>query len=354
METILVTGGAGFVGSSLALLIKRGRANSRVIALDNLKRRGSELNLARLRSGGVEFRHGDIRNVEDLESAGDFSLMVECSAEPSVLAGYGESPAYLINSNLVGSLNCLEAVRRRGAGIIFLSTSRVYPMAPIAGLPLREEATRFSIADNPDLPGVGPEGLAEDFPLSGSRSLYGATKLASELMIQEYAHAYGIPAVIDRCGVLTGPWQMGKVDQGVVVLWAARHLWGGALSYIGYGGTGKQVRDILDVGDLHELIEIQMGSLGKYRGDVFNVGGGPGISVSLLELTELCREATGRSIPIGNVSETRNADIPWYITDNSKVAAETRWRPRTRPGEIIQSVVRWLVDHEESLKPILG
>jgi CDP-paratose 2-epimerase len=354
METVLVTGGAGFVGSNLALRLKERRPASRVVALDNLKRRGSELNLPRLREGGVEFRHGDIRNAEDLEAAGEFSLMIECSAEPSVLAGYGESPAYLINSNLMGSLNCLEAVRRRGAGLVFLSTSRVYPMVALNALDYREGTTRFELKDGQKLPGAGPAGISETFPLDGTRSLYGATKLASELMIQEYAHAYGIPAVIDRCGVLTGPWQMGKVDQGVVVLWAARHLWGGSLSYIGYGGAGRQVRDILSVDDLYGLVEIQIGNLARYRGDVFNVGGGPEVSVSLRELTDLCREATGRDLPIGAVPENRNADIPYYITDNAKVRAETGWKPSTSPREIIGAVVRWLTEHERSLKPILS
>lgn len=111
-ETVLITSGAGFVGSSLALLFKREHPKSRVIAFDNLRRRGSELNLIRLKQAGVEFVHGDIRNPEDLESVGGISLLVDCAAEPSVLAGYGGSPNYVIRTNLDGAVNCLEHARR--------------------------------------------------------------------------------------------------------------------------------------------------------------------------------------------------------------------------------------------------
>lgn len=131
---ILVTGGAGFVGSHLAIKFKKDHPKSRVLALDNLKRRGSELNIPRLKVAGVDFIHGDIRNKEDLEVVGPFDLLSECSAEPSVLAGYNESPAYVINTNLVGTINCLEMTRKSKADIIFLSTSRVYPIKTISNL----------------------------------------------------------------------------------------------------------------------------------------------------------------------------------------------------------------------------
>src|SRR5215831_15778070 len=114
---ILITGGAGFVGSHLALFFKRDMSQSTVIALDNLKRRGSELALGRLASGGVEFRHGDIRNREDLADAGKVNLLVECSAEPSVQAGLASGDRYLINTNLVGTINCLDHAREHGAAV---------------------------------------------------------------------------------------------------------------------------------------------------------------------------------------------------------------------------------------------
>ena len=142
---ILVTGGAGFVGSSLALLLKRDRSDVAVCAFDNLKRRGSELAVARLREHGVEFIHGDVRSPEDLADAGAFDLLLECSAEPSVHAGYQGSPAYVLQTNLVGTINCLEAARRHGSDVIFLSTSRVYPIAGLRALPLERRGQRLDI-----------------------------------------------------------------------------------------------------------------------------------------------------------------------------------------------------------------
>lgn len=350
---IVVTGGAGFVGSNLALMVKRDQPGTEVVAFDNLRRRGSELALERLRAGGVRFAHGDVRNPEDLGELGAFDLLLECSAEPSVHAGYGGSPAYVINTNLVGTVNCLEAARRHGADVVFLSTSRVYPIAPLRRLPLERGAMRLVLPDGAGGPGWSAAGISTDFPMPGSRSLYGATKLASELMIEEYGAMYGVRAVINRCGVLTGPWQMGKVDQGVVVLWAARHLFGGGLSYSGFGGEGLQVRDMLHVADLYDLLAVQVAGMDRFRGRVFNVGGGPEVSVSLAELTALCAERAGRSIPIAASPETRDADIPWYVTDNADVTDATGWRPRRSAAVILDELFDWLNTHRRVLEPIL-
>src|ERR1700748_2870467 len=101
---ILVTGGAGFVGSSLAVLLKRDWPKAEIVALDNLNRRGSELVLGPLREAGVAFVHGDVRLPYDLDNAGAFDVMIECSAEPSVQAGYDGAPSYLIDSNLGGAV----------------------------------------------------------------------------------------------------------------------------------------------------------------------------------------------------------------------------------------------------------
>lgn len=353
METILVTGGAGFVGSSLALLLKADNPGSRVVSLDNLKRRGSELNLPRLKSAGVEFLHGDIRVPSDLDAVGPFDLMVECSAEPSALAGFDGSTDYLLATNLTGTVHCLEACRRHKAALVFLSTSRVYPWQPIRALRFTEAQTRLHLAPGQDTPGVSPAGLTEEFSLTGPRTLYGATKLASELLITEYSDMYGIPAVVNRCAVLAGPWQMGKVDQGFMVLWAASHVFGRKLAYLGFGGQGKQVRDVLHVRDLYELLRLQLGSLPAHSGKVYNVGGGPELSLSLLELTSMVQEATGQEIAIGSNAETRSGDIPWYVTDSSAVMAATGWRPRTSPRRIVEEIVEWLRDNHANLKYIL-
>jgi len=349
----LITGGAGFVGSSLGLRLKRRYPASKVTCLDNLKRRGSELNLPRLKQYGVEFIHGDIRNKEDFAGIGPVDSIIDCSAEPSVLVGYDSSPDYLINTNLLGTVNCLEFARACEASFIMLSTSRVYPFGTINELNFSEGETRFELEDDQMIPGSSSSGFTEDFPLTGARSLYGTTKLASELLILEYADMYGLDVVINRCGVLTGPWQFGKIDQGFAVLWAAKHFWKQKLSYIGFGGEGKQVRDILHVDDLFRLIDIQLNTFGKLTGSVFNVGGGREVSVSLKELTQLCQKYTGNNITINGVSENRPADIRIYLTDNSKVTESTGWRPEITVEQIIEDIVAWIKDNKNQLEGIL-
>ena len=354
MKTYLITGGAGFVGSNLAIRLKQNHQNIRVIALDNLRRRGSELNIARLKAHGVKFVHGDVRVKEDLDVTDRIDCIIECSAEPSVLAGYVSSPEYVVSTNLVGMLNCLELARQHGSDFIFLSTSRVYPFQTINNLKFAETTTRYELLDQQCVPGVSSAGLTERFPLDGNRSLYGATKLASELIMQEYLEMYELRGVVNRCGVLAGPWQMGKVDQGVIVLWIARHVFGVPLNYIGFGGSGKQVRDILHIDDLYRLIDVQINCLDALSGEVFNVGGGREISVSLQELTTLCEEVTGNRIDISRVPDTRPADIRVYLSDCRRVCEQTGWVPSIRPVDIITEIARWIYDHRVQLEPILA
>jgi CDP-paratose 2-epimerase len=353
-ERILVTGGAGFVGSSLALAFKRNQSEATVVVLDNLKRRGSELALERLRAGGVEFAHGDVRVSDDLAAIGPVDLLIEASAEPSVHAGYDGNSNYLIHSNLLGAVNCLEYARRHGAALVFLSSSRVYPIAPLRALPLERGATRFVLRADADVPGVNVAGISERFPLLGNRSLYGATKLAAELLIEEYKAMYGVRALVNRCGVISGPWQMGKVDQGFIVLWMARHLFGGSLTYMGFGGEGFQVRDVLHVDDLYDLLAKQLDDLDRHSGQtVYNVGGGMENSVSLRELTQFCQELSGKRIEIGRIAETRDADIPFYVSDCTAVHKATDWKPQRKLSVVLENVWQWLVDHRGQLEPIL-
>ena len=350
---ILITGGAGFAGSGIALYLRERYPSYRIVALDNLKRRGSELNLPRLSKAGIEFQHGDIRNREDLHFSNRFDMIIDASAEPSVLAGITSPIEQVVNNNLIGTLNCLELAKSHGAAFIFLSTSRVYPIGALESASFKEEETRFSWTDEQILPGISSKGINEQFTLQGSRSFYGATKLASELLIQEYNALASMKTVINRCGVLTGPWQMGKVDQGVVVLWVARHIYGGQLSYNGYGGTGKQVRDILHIHDLCRLIDWQIHHLEEINGEVFNVGGGQSGSVSLCELTRLCQSVTSREITIHPQAENRVADIRLYITDNSYVTNRTGWAPTISLSVIIQETAQWINSHKNELFSIL-
>lgn len=353
-KRIAVTGGAGFVGSNLACMIARDREGCSVVALDNLKRRGSELTLGRLAQAGVEFRHGDIRIASDIAALGPVDCLIECSAEPSVLAGQDGDPAYLLDTNLTGALNCLEHLRRTGGEMIFLSSSRVYSIPALEALPLELQGERLDIAPGASGSGWSQAGIAETFSTQGPRSLYGATKLAAEQFIEEYRAAYGLRATVYRCGVLAGPWQMGKVDQGVITLWLARHLYGGTLAYIGHGGDGRQVRDLLHVADLYDLIAPRLDGIGEEDGQVCNVGGGPSMSVSLSELTNLCEMVTGNTLQIDAVPETRPNDIGYYVTDNAKIERRTGWRPKRDLEETLGDIHRWLVEHRTLLEPLLG
>jgi CDP-paratose 2-epimerase len=349
---LLVTGGAGFVGASVAVhLAARGWE---VVALDNLRRRGSELNLPRLGAAGVTFLHGDVREPGDLAAAGPFDALVECSAEPSVLAGVAGGLDYLVRSNLVGAYNCLEHCRTHDAQMVFLSTSRVYPHTRLTALALEETATRYVPAAAQEQPGVGPAGVSETFPLDGPRTFYGATKLAAELLVAEYAHVFELRTVVNRFGVIAGPWQMGKVDQGIVTFWLAAHRFGRPLGYIGFGGSGKQVRDLLHVDDAAELIARELADPERFAGAVVNAGGGAAGSVSLLELTALCRETTGRETVVTASEETRAGDVPWYISDCGRLEAICGWRPSRTPAQIVADVDTWLAGHEAELRRVLA
>jgi CDP-paratose 2-epimerase len=353
-KSILITGGCGFVGSNLAIAFKQANPGYHIIALDNLKRRGSELNIARLRDMGIQFIHGDIRNLEDFDEVGVIDVLIDAAAEPSVVSGMDSTPDYLINTNLVGTVNCLKFALKNNALFVLLSTSRVYPIGLLNEIPLIETATRFSIDSKQNkITGVSGDGVTELFPLNGARSFYGTTKLAAELIVEEYAAFYGLKTIVNRCGVLTGAWQMGKVDQGVVVLWMAKHFWKKELGYFGFGGEGKQVRDMLHVHDLYCLLEIQLANPSVYAGKPWNVGGGEKVSVSLQELTNICEKITGNTIPIKSVKENRVADIPWYITDASEVKKVSGWEPKYSVEMIMQDVFDWIKENERMLKPIL-
>jgi CDP-paratose 2-epimerase len=352
---ILITGGAGFVGAGLARAFKRDNPGASVVAFDNLKRRGSELNLPLLKQHGIDFVHGDIRNTADLEDLdGNFDLLIEASAEPSVLAGLNGSPRYVLQTNLAGTLNCLEFARQRAPRVIFLSTSRVYSIEPLRALKLRETAQRFELEAAQDLPGASSNGIAENFATDRARSIYGASKLASELIVQEYAHAYKMQAVINRCGVIAGPGQFGKVDQGVFTFWVANHFFKKPLAYTGFGGSGKQVRDVLHPRDLYALLKTQNAVLDKCSGEIFNIGGGREISASLAEMTALCREITGNSVPVASHADSSAVDIPLYLSDCTKAARAFGWKPSLSARDIVLETASWLKENAAQLAAVFG
>jgi CDP-paratose 2-epimerase len=352
---ILITGGCGFVGSNLAVLFKQHYSDIEVFCLDNLSRRGSEINLQKVLSVGGQFVHGDVRVKTDFDRIPKVDIVIDAAAEPSVLAGKvpGELEN-LIDTNLNGTINTLYFAKKHQSAIIFLSTSRVYPYDTLAKANLIKSPKRFNLSNDQALVGLSELGVAENYPLEGLRSLYGATKLASEYFIQEFANNFGMPAIINRCGVLSGPYQMGKIDQGVIVLWMAKHFWKGKLGYIGYGGLGQQARDVLHVRDLFRLLLWQIENITLQKGQIFNVGGGIANSISLAELTELCSQITGNIIEISSSTDIRPGDLPIYITDNSKINTFSGWSPEISIEQILGEIKNWFIEDEDLLKKILA
>jgi CDP-paratose 2-epimerase len=224
----------------------------------------------------------------------------------------------------------------------------------LRALPLTEAPTRFELDDDAAAPGVTAQGVSEGLSLDGHRTLYGATKLAAEILIQEYVATFGLRAVVNRCGVVAGPWQMGKVDQGVVSYWMLAHMFRRPLTYIGFGGSGKQVRDLLHVDDLLALVDTQLSDPAPWSGVVANVGGGLACSASLLELTGLCAEITGNVVDVSATPEDRPGDIPWYVTDSTRLNGLTSWRPSSTLRGILTDVHEWIRDNERALGPALA
>ena len=353
-ETMLITGGAGFIGSNLAVSFKQKYSELRVIVLDNLKRRGSELNIKRLKESRIEFIHGDTRNQEVLELEDKIDLLLECSAEPSVLSGYGESPASIISTNLVGTINCFELARKNNADVMFLSTSRVYPYNVINNIKTIEADTRFEWAEVQDIKiaGWSKYGIDEDFINRGSKSMYGATKLCSEMILQECISMYGMKGVINRCGAIAGPWQFGKADQGVFTFWMLAHYFKKQLKYIGFGGKGKQVRDLLHIDDLFVLLDLQIRNIDNLNGSIYNVGGGE-INLSLFETTQLCESITGNRITIKSEPTARHADLIIYKSNNQRISSILNWKPERNAERILNDIYLWIRDNEKSLTTLI-
>jgi CDP-paratose 2-epimerase len=355
-NNIIITGGCGFVGSSIALYLRKTKPDSTITAIDNLSRKGSELNVERLTKAGITVTKADVRKAETFASL-SADLIIDCAAEPSVLAGTSESnPAlYALETNILGTVHCLELARTTGADFLFLSTSRVYPLNELNSIATVETQTRFDLLDTQPFSGVSGRGINESFPLGEERTLYGTTKLSSEMITREYGLLYGVKYIINRCGVIAGPWQFGKVDQGIATLWMARHYFNNApLSYIGFGGEGKQVRDFIHCDDLCEALDYQFNHFDTLSGTTFNIGGGVDRSVSLLELTALCQKISGNSITINKIPETRWGDVKLYISDATKFEEMSGWKPKRNVENILKDIHTWLNVHEKAVGPLFN
>lgn len=337
---VLITGACGFVGGAIARRLRESVADLDLWGIDNLSRPGSEENRRRCVDWGLRLVHGDVRLAGDFEDLPSVDWVIDAAANPSVLAGVGAgvSSRRLMENNLNGTQNVLEYCRRTGAGLVLLSTSRVYSIETLSALPLREEHGAFRLNDSGGLPaGVRAEGIAEEFSTAAPISLYGASKLASEVLAFEYGAAFGFPVWVDRCGVLAGAGQFGTAEQGIFSYWLHAHAARRPLRYIGFGGKGWQVRDALQPRDLADLIVLQMESPEKAVPRAFNVGGGTANAMSLAQLTAWCDERFGRHVPAGS-GEGRPYDIGWLVMDSGRVQAHMGWRPSSPLESILDEI----------------
>ena len=337
---LLITGICGFVGSSLAREVQARVEGVEVFGVDNLIRPGAHLNRRDLLARGVRVWHGDVRMQSDWETLPAADWLIDAAANPSVLAGVDgqTSSRQLIEHNLAGTINALEYCKRHGCGLILLSTSRVYSVAALAALPMREGEDRFDLdPGRPLVPGVSAAGLSEEFPTDPPLSLYGSTKLCSEWLALEYAAAFGFPVWINRCGVLAGAGQFGKADQGIFSYWI--HSWRARrpLRYIGFGATGRQVRDAFHPRDLAALVVEQMRHPDRTPQRVFNLGGGPENAMSLMQLSAWCAERFGPHEVVREPA-ARPYDVPWVAMDWAKACEVWGWSPSTRFQTILEEI----------------
>jgi CDP-paratose 2-epimerase len=343
---ILITGACGFVGSTLALTLREGWPDWEILGLDNLVRPGSEMNRAPLKKRGIKLVHADIRNTSDLETLARCDWILDAAANPSVLAGVDgkTSTRQLLEHNLFGTVNLLELARAWSSGFMMLSTSRVYSIHQLAAIRVEANRQRFEPRTrNSRIVGLSNRGIAEAFSTAPPLSLYGSSKLASEVLASEYAEAFGLPVFINRCGVLAGAGQFGKIDQGIFSFWI--HSWRAQrpLKYIGFTGTGFQVRDCLHARDLVPLLAKQMQKPRKDAPRIVNVSGGLKQSASLRELSAWCESRFGK----GNISgskETRPFDVPWLVLDSSLAKQAWAWSPQTS----LESIWKEIAEHAEA------
>ena len=335
---ILVTGGCGFVGTNVCLyLINK---EYKVSSLDNLSRKGSRYNLSLLKKKKIKNYKIEISNFKKYKSLPKFDLIIDCCAEAAVEVSKKNTDK-VFNTNLVGTYNILKKAKKDKSKIIFLSSSRVYPLNMLNNLIKNKNIKKKILIKNK---------INENSSTIGPKSIYGFTKLSSEMLIEEFSYQYDIKYIINRCGVISGPLQFGKQDQGFVSLWVWKHLNNLKLNYIGYGGYGHQLRDVLHVNDLCELIYLQINKIFKVNNLTFTVGGSNYSKTSLKELTKICEKITGNKIKIGKISRTSNYDIPYFVTDNSKVSKIYGWKVKKNIRKIVEDIYGWLSKNKNNIK----
>ncbi|HET7587123.1 MAG TPA: NAD-dependent epimerase/dehydratase family protein [Gammaproteobacteria bacterium] len=331
---VLVTGGAGFVGTNLtARLVAEGR---QVRVLDNLSRPGVEKNLEWLRQrcgSAIEFIPGDMRNARVVDHAVDGCAQIFHLAAQVAVTTSLEDPRADFDVNLAGTLNLLEAARRqpRKPGLVFTSTNKVY--GDLNDVTLESGPTRYQ----PRAPHIRQAGIDESRPLD-FHSPYGCSKGGADQYVLDYGRCFGVPTVVFRMSCIYGPHQFGTEDQGWVAHFLIRAR---ERQPITIYGDGKQVRDVLFVDDLVAAFLLAENQVDELAGQAFNIGGGPGNAISLLELIDLIDKLNGAS-PRLDFAAWRTGDQPYYVSDTSRFGAATGWRPRVDMRDGIARLHAWL------------
>jgi CDP-paratose 2-epimerase len=335
-ERVLVTGGAGFIGSNLvADLVGRGRE---VVVYDNLSRKGTAVNLEWLKGtlgAGIEFINADVCDFDSLRKAASGARVIYHLAAQVAVTTSVADPRSDFQSNAVGTFNVLEAARlsMERPILVFTSTNKVY--GGMEDLRVEEDKTRYRFADRVD--GVSEE-RALDF-----HSPYGCSKGAADQYVRDYARIYGLPTVVFRMSCIYGPRQFGNEDQGWVAHFLISGLKGRPLTVY---GNGKQVRDVLYVGDLLQAFHAAVERMETVRGSVYNVGGGRDNTLSLLELLELMEERYNHRLS-PSFADWRPGDQPIYVSDIRKARRELGWEPAVGSGEGVDMLHRWILDNAE-------
>ena len=356
---ILITGVCGFVGNAIARALREDLGeNVTLVGFDNFIRPGSESNRDGLKRAGVKLHHGDLRAASDFELLPEVDWVIDAAANPSVLAGVDgrTSSRQLIEHNLGGTLNLLEFCKERRAGLILLSTSRVYSISALAALPVTERDGAFALTRgdsgaHESLPrGVSEKGVSEQFSTMPPVSLYGATKLASEALALEYGQTFGLPVFVNRCGVLAGAGQFGRADQGIFSYWINSYLRRRPIRYIGFGGQGFQVRDCLHPRDLALLLKKQLAAPSVQASDqVVNVSGGRTSARSLRQISDWCADRWG-AMTVQADPTPRPFDLPWVVLDSSVAAARWDWRPSWPTERIMEEIAEHAQMHPDWLE----
>jgi CDP-paratose 2-epimerase len=346
VRSIVIFGGAGFIGSNWTERLLR-TTDARVHVFDNLSRAGARHNLEHLQEvaggdGRLQSTVGDVRDAELVSSVVKHASEIYHFAAQVAVTTSLVDPRLDFEVNLGGTFNILEAARQHGKNpfLLFTSTNKVY--GNISAGEARAEGQRYVAAESVVGNVVGNKGCDERQPLD-FHSPYGCSKGAADQYVRDYARIYGLRSVVFRMSCIAGPRQAGSADQGWVAHFLYSALEGRPLTIY---GDGRQVRDVLHVADLLCAFEAAYARREVTAGQIYNIGGGAGNAVSLLELMERVERLTGER-PGYDFSQARAGDQLIYVTDHGKFSRHTGWQPRAGVDEVLASIYQWYRSHRE-------